>query len=186
MARRAVAGADAQGDRGRGTRLVRRPRCLNPCQATRRSRHRGRPPGLPAARGGAASSRLDGARCVRELVDVHDPPAERIVLVMAQLTPHASAARAAAFPPAEAKRLADKPELPFTPQHGSRPNMAGLELGIRERQCPRRRRPDRAAMERGVAAWAARRNAAARRIDGQFTAADARTQLRRLYPAIEP
>ena len=55
-----------------------------------------------------------------------------------------------------------------------------------QRQCLRRRPPDRATAEREVAAWAACRNAAASRVDWQFTTTDARTKLRRLYPAIEP
>jgi hypothetical protein len=131
-------------------------------------------------------TRLDWARCVKDLVDVHYPAAERLVLVMDQLNTHTPASLYAAFPPAEAKRLADKLEIHFPPKHGSWLNMAEIELGILERQCLRRRLPDRAAVEREAAAWAARRNAAARRIDWQFTTADTRTKLRRLYPANEP
>ncbi len=64
-------------------------------------------------------------------------------------------------------------------------NMAELELSVRERQCLRQRRPDRDAMERQITAGADRRNAQTRRIDWQFTTADARTKPRRLYPAFD-
>ena len=130
-------------------------------------------------------TRLDFARCVRDLVDVHYPAAERIVLVMDQLNPHSPASLYAAFPPAEAKRLADKLEIHHTPKHGSWLNMAEIELAVLERQCLRRRIGGRAELERETAAWATRRNAAVATIDWQFTTADARTKLRRLYPALE-
>jgi hypothetical protein len=130
-------------------------------------------------------TRLDFARCVQELVDVHYPTAGKIVLVLDQLSTHTPASLYAAFPPAEAKRLADRLEFHHTPKHGSWLNMAEIELSVLERQCLRRRIEDRAALEREAAAWTARRNAAVATIDWQFTTADARTKLRRLYPAIE-
>jgi hypothetical protein len=130
-------------------------------------------------------TRLDFARCIQELVDVHYPTAEQVVLVLDQLNTHSPASLYAAFPPAEAKRLAAKLELPYTPKHGSWLNMAELELSALERQCLKRRLGDRAAVEREVAAWAAARNAAATTVDWQFTTGDARTTLKRLYPACE-
>ncbi len=130
-------------------------------------------------------TRLDFAACVKELVDVHYPAAERIVLVMDQLNTHSPASLYAAFPPAEAKRLADRLEIHHTPKHGSWLNMAELELSVLQRQCLRQRLPDRDAMAREVAAWARRRNDHTKRIDWQFTTADARTRLRRLYPAFD-
>jgi hypothetical protein len=130
-------------------------------------------------------TRLDFARCIKALVDLHYPDAERIVLVLDQLNTHSPASLYAAFPPAEAKRLADKLEIHHTPKHGSWLNMAELELSVLQRQCIARRLADRAAMEAAVTAWADRRNAATATIDWQFTTADARTKLRRLYPAFE-
>ena len=129
---------------------------------------------------------LDWVRCVKHLADVRYPEAERILLVMDQLNTHSPASLYAAFPPAEAKRLADRIEIRHTPKHGSWLNIAEVELAILERQCLRRRIPDRDALAAEVAAWAEHRNAAASRVDWQFTTADARTKLRRLYPAIEP
>jgi len=130
-------------------------------------------------------TRLAFAACIKELVDVHYPQAERIVLVLDQLNTHSPASLSAAFPPAEAKRLTDKLEIHYTPKHGSWLNMAELELSVLQRQCLRQRLPDRAAMEHEVTAWAMRRSAATKRIDWQFTTADARIKLRRLYPAFE-
>ena len=130
-------------------------------------------------------TRLDFARCVQALVDVHYPQADRIVLVLDQLNTHSPASLYAAFPPAEAKRLADKLEIHHTPKHGSWLNIAELELAVLQRQCLDRRLPDRAALAREVAAWAARRNAVGAAVDWQFTTADARTKLRRLYPTLQ-
>ncbi len=76
-------------------------------------------------------TRVDWAQCIRELVDVHDPDAARIVLVMDNLNTHTPAAWYTAFPPAEAKRLADKLEIHDTPKHGSWLNMAEIELSVR-------------------------------------------------------
>ncbi len=130
-------------------------------------------------------TRLDFAACLKHLVDVRYPEAARIVLVADQLNTHSPASLYATFPAAEAKRLAARIELHHTPKHGSWLNVAELELAVLQRQCLRRRLPNRAAAEREVAAWAARRNAAVARVDWHFTTADARTKLKRLYPTYE-
>jgi hypothetical protein len=134
---------------------------------------------------GARRTRLEFAACVKELVDVHYPEAARITLVMDQLNIHAIASLYAAFPPAEARRLAAKLEIHHTPKHGSWLNMAELELSVLARQCLRQRLPDEAAMRAAVTAWAERRNASIQTIDWQFTTDDARIRLRRLYPAFD-
>lgn len=134
---------------------------------------------------GERRTRLEFARCIKELVDVHYPDAERIVLVMDQLNIHSTASLYAAFPPEEARRLAAKLEIHHTPKHGSWLNMAELELSVLARQCLRQRLPDEAAMREAVTAWAERRNASIHTIDWQFTTDDARTRLRRLYPAFD-
>ena len=128
-------------------------------------------------------TRVDFARCIREVVDVHYPDAERIVLVMDQLNTHSPASLYEAFPPTEAKRLADKLEIHYTPKHGSWLNMAEIELSVLQRQCLDRRLGDRATLEQEVAAWVAARNTAVATIDWQFTTEDARIKLKRLYPS---
>lgn len=130
-------------------------------------------------------TRVDWAHCVRDLVDVHYPKADRIVLVMDQLNTHTPASLYTAFPPAEAKRIADRLEIHYTPKHGSWLNMAEIELSILQRQCLGQRFVDRAALEQAVQAWVATRNTTMSRIDWQFTATDARITLRRLYPAYD-
>jgi transposase len=130
-------------------------------------------------------TRLDWAHCIKELVDVHYPDAERIVLVLDNLNTHTPGSLYEAFPPAEAKRLADKLEIHYTPKHGSWLNIAEIELSVLSRQCLDRRIPDRAALEREVAAWQAERNGLGGRVDWRFTTEDARIKLKRLYPSID-
>lgn len=129
-------------------------------------------------------TRLDWAACVKDLLDAHYPTAERVVLVMDNLNIHSPASLYEAFPPAEARRLADRLEIHHTPKHGSWLNMAEIELGILQRQCLDRRLGDQATLAHEVAAWAAARNTATRRIDWRFTTDDARIALKRLYPRL--
>jgi hypothetical protein len=129
-------------------------------------------------------TRIDFAHCIQEVVDVHYPEASSIVLVLDQLNTHTPASLYEAFPAVEAKRLADKLEIHYTPAHGSWLNMAEIELSVLQRQCLDRRLGNRVTMAREVAAWVAARNAAATTIDWQFTTADARIKLKRLYPVI--
>lgn len=128
-------------------------------------------------------TRIDFAHCIQELVDVHYPAATSIVLVLDQLNTHSPASLYEAFSPAEAKRLADKLEIHYTPTHGSWLNTAEIELSVLQRQCLDRRLGNRETMQREVAAWVAARNAATTGIDWRFTTADARIKLKRLYPA---
>jgi hypothetical protein len=127
-------------------------------------------------------TKLDWAHCVKELVDVHYPQAERIVVVMDNLNTHTPAALYEAFVPAEARRIARKLEIHYTPNHGSWLNMAEIELSVLARQCLDRRIPDRESLAEEASAWEAERNAAQSCIDWRFTAADARIKLKRLYP----
>ena len=130
-------------------------------------------------------TRIDWAHCVKDLVDVHYPSAEQIVLVMDQLNTHSPASLYEAFPPAEAKRLTDRLEIHYTPKHGSWLNMAEIELSVLQRQCLDRRLRDRATIQREVAAWVGARNGVATTIDWRFTTQDARIKLKRLYPVIQ-
>ena len=112
------------------------------------------------------------------------PDAERIVLVMDNLNTHTPGALYEAFPPAEAKRLADKLEIHYTPKHGSWLNIAEIELSVLSRQCLIAACPTPRPW-REVAAWEEQRNAAARPVDWRFTTADARIKLKRLYPSLQ-
>jgi hypothetical protein len=132
----------------------------------------------------ARRTRIDWAHVIRELIEVHYPEAERIVLVQDNLNTHTPGSLYEAFPPAEARRLAEKLELHYTPTHGSWLNIAEIELSVLARQCLARRIPDRATLEREVAAWEAGRNAAGGRVDWQFRTEDARVKLKHLYPSL--
>jgi DDE superfamily endonuclease len=127
----------------------------------------------------------DFAHIIRRLVDEWYPTAEKVVLVLDNLSTHTPAALYEAFAPAEARRLVEKLEWHYTPRHGSWLNVAEMELSVLARQCLDRRIPDIEALRREVAAWVAQRNAAVVRVDWQFTTADARVKLKRLYPSIE-
>lgn len=129
-------------------------------------------------------TRVDWAEQIKELVDERYPEAERIVLVMDNLNTHSPASLYEAFPPMEAKRLADKLEIHYTPKHGSWLNMAEIELSVLSRQCLDRRVPDFEALETQVEAWQRRRNNEGCKIDWRFTTEDARIKLKRLYPSL--
>jgi len=127
---------------------------------------------------------VDWAHVVKEVIDELYPDAERIVLVMDQLNTHTPASLYEAFPPAEAKRLADKLEVHYTPKHGSWLDMAEIELSVLARQCLDDRFADQPTLSAAVAAWETERNASHTAIDWRFTTADARIKLKHLYPAL--
>ena len=129
-------------------------------------------------------TKLDWAHCVKELVDLHYPEAEKIVLVLDNLNTHTPAALYEAFVPAEARRIARKLEIHYTPKHGSWLNMAEIELSVLARQCLDQRIPDQETLAEEVSAWEAERNVAESSIDWRFTSADARIKLKHLYPEI--
>ena len=93
---------------------------------------------------------------------------------------------AAAFPPEEARRLAERLEIHHTPKHGSWLNMAEIEPSVLARQCLGERMDNQEHLAKEVAAWEQARNAAACMVDWRFTTADARLKLKRLYPVILP
>lgn len=134
----------------------------------------------------AQRTRGDWAHGVKDLVAVHFPDAEALVLVMDQLNTPSPASLYEAFPPAEAKRLADKLERHYTPKPGSWLDIAEIESSSLQRQGLDRRLPDRATVEQAVAAWVADRHAAGHRIDWRFPTDDARSKLKHLYPTCHP
>jgi DDE superfamily endonuclease len=128
-------------------------------------------------------TRRDWAGFLCEVAD-HSPEAERIVVVLDNLNTHGPASFYEAFPPAMAHALARRFEFHHTPAHGSWLNVAELELSALDRQCLDRRLPNRQALAAEVAAWTTARNATPVTIAWQFTTADARIKLKRLYPAL--
>ena len=104
---------------------------------------------------------------------------------MDQLNTHSPTSLYEALPPEEAKRLADRLEIHYTPKHGSWLNMAEIKLSALARPCLSRRIARPETLERHIQHWEVSRNAAATTVQWQFTTADARIKLRSLYPSVE-
>jgi transposase len=127
-------------------------------------------------------TKMDFARQMKELVDVHYPDAEKITVVMDNLNTHRMSCLYEAFAPDEARRLIEKIEIVHTPKHGSWLNMAECELSVLEKQALGERVESEAVLRERIAVWNADRNNRSKGIDWQFKTSDARIKLRRLYP----
>jgi hypothetical protein len=127
---------------------------------------------------------IDYAHVLQQLSDVHFPKAESIILVQDNLNTHTPASLYRAFPPAQARRIADRFEWHYTPKHGSWLNMAEAELSVLARQCLDRRIPDIATLDEQVSAWLQQRNKHHAKADWRFTTEDARIRLKNLYPVL--
>ena len=130
-------------------------------------------------------TKVDWAQVVKQLVDEDYPDKDRIALVMDNLNTHHPSSLYEAFEPAEARRIAERLEIHYTPKHGSWLDMAEIEIGVMSRQCLDRRIPDQRTLRREAAAWQDRRNQEAIKVDWRFTTADARIKLKSLYPSIQ-
>jgi transposase len=124
----------------------------------------------------------DYAHCMRELVDVHCPDAERIRVVQDNLSTHSAGALYQAFPPAEARRILRRLEFHYTPKHASWLNMVEIEIGVLRGQCLDRRIDSKEQLEAEIAAWERQRNASGARIKWMFTTDKARAKMGRAYP----
>ena len=124
----------------------------------------------------------DFAQCMRELVEVDYPRAERIRVVMDNLSTHTPGALYEAFPAAQAHRLLQRLEFHYTPKHASWLNMVEIEIGVLKGQCLDRRIADRERLEQEIAAWEGQRNAASARTIWMFTTEKARAKMGRAYP----
>ena len=128
-------------------------------------------------------TKVDWATAVKQLVDDHFPRASKITLVMDNLNTHNPSSLYEAFPPKEAKRIADRLDIHYTPKHGSWLNMAEIELSVLARQCLAGRIPDQATLRRETAAWEQDRNGKGKTVDWRFTTDAARIKLTKLYPS---
>jgi uncharacterized small protein (DUF1192 family) len=128
---------------------------------------------------------VDYAHVLKELSETHFPGSAKIVLVQDNLNTHKPASLYEAFPPAEARRLVERFEWHYTPKHGSWLDMAESELGVLSSQCLDRRIPDQHVLKQEIEAWEAVRNRKHAKADWQFTTANARVKLKRLYPHYE-
>jgi transposase len=129
---------------------------------------------------------VDFAACMRELAEVDFPDAERIRVVLDNLSTHAPGSLYEAFPAPEAQRVLRRLEFHFTPKHASWLNMAEIEIGVLRSQCLDRRIGERDQLEREIAAWEQARNAAGARVQWLFTTEKARAKMGRAYPVPAP
>ena len=125
---------------------------------------------------------VDWAQEIKTLVDVDYKDCPKIVLVCDNLNTHRIASLYATFPPEEALRIAKRLEIHYTPKHGSWLNIAEIELSALTKQCINRRIPDIDTLKTETTAWYRERNRNQKGVDWQFTTADARIKLKRLYP----
>ena len=127
---------------------------------------------------------VDFAHILQRTSDVLYPQAEKIVLVTDNLNTHTTASLYKAFPPEEARRLAERFEWHYTPKHGSWLDMAEIELSVLSRQALAKPKPDAETFTCAVRSWTFARNSECRKIQWQFTTPDARIRLAKLYPYI--
>ena len=128
---------------------------------------------------------VDFAEVIRWLVEEVHEEAEKVVLVMDNLNTHKVASLYEAFPPERARKIAEKLEIHHTPKHGSWLNMAEIELSVLARQCLDRRIESAPILRHEVAAWEEDRNERGVEVKWQFSTADARIKLHRLYPSTQ-
>jgi hypothetical protein len=127
-------------------------------------------------------TRKDWAIFVKGRLDERYPQATKVRLVMDNLNTHSAASLYETFAPEEARRLARRLEIHYTPKQGSWLNVAEIELSALNSQCLDRRIPDIDLMRKEVAAWELDRNNRAATIDWRFTTENARIKLKRIYP----
>jgi transposase len=124
----------------------------------------------------------DFADCMRDLADIHYPDAERIRVVMDNLSTHTAGALYEAFPAPEAHRVLQRLEFHYTPKHASWLNMVEIEIGVLRGQCLDRRIGERDVLISEIDAWQRQRNASGARVKWKFTTQKARNKLARAYP----
>ena len=130
-------------------------------------------------------TKVDWAHVIKKLVDEDYPDRDRIVLVMDNLNTHKLSSLYEAFEPAEARLIAERLEIHYTPKHGSWLNMAEIEIGVLARQCLDRRIANQDILRGEVNAWQNQRNRDVIRVDWRFTTENARIKLKSLYPSIQ-
>lgn len=126
----------------------------------------------------------DFAACMRDLVDRHYPQAERIRVVMDNLSTHTAASLYDTFDPEEARRVLRRLEFHYTPKHASWLNMVEIEIGVMVSQCLDRRIPSKEKLVAEIKAWERRRNRERAKIKWMFTVDKAREKLGKAYPVL--
>jgi transposase len=129
-------------------------------------------------------TKKDWALQIKQMLDERYPDAIKVRLVMDNLNTHNIGSLYETFEPMEARRLAERLDIHYTPKHGSWLNMAEIELSVLKGQCLNSRIPDMVTMQAHVAAWEKDRNSSVKKINWQFTTSNARIKLKQLYPKV--
>ena len=120
----------------------------------------------------------DFALCMRELSDARFPEAEKIRVVLDNLSTHSAGALYQTFPPPAARRILRRLELHCSPRLASWLNRVEIEIGVLRSQCLDRRIDNRDLLVSEIAHWERQRNQDGDRIKWMFT-----TDKARAYPA---
>lgn len=130
-------------------------------------------------------TKKEWAECMKMIVDELYPDAKKITIVMDNLNTHTPASLYGRYPPSEARRIAEKLDIQYTPKHGSWLNMAEIEFSAMSRQCLDRRIGSMEEMVQEIHAWEKARNKAEVKCNWRFRTEDARVKLKKLYPQYE-
>ena len=130
-------------------------------------------------------TRRDWADEIKHLVDVDFPQARRVTLVCDNLNTHHIASLYEAFEPEEARRIARKLRIIYTPRNGSWLNVAEIELSVLSRDCLDQRIASASALDAELGVWETHRNRDASKVTWQFTTSDARVKLKKLYSTLQ-
>lgn len=129
-------------------------------------------------------TKVDWALFIKGMLDERYAQAKKVVLVLDNLNTHNISSLYEAFPPSEARRLVQRLEIHYTPKHGSWLNVAEIELSVLKGQCLQERVADLKTMQEEIVTWESNRNNKQAKVNWQFTTADARIKLKRLYPIV--
>ena len=129
-------------------------------------------------------TKIDWAQFIKGMLDERYQQAIKVVLVLDNLNTHSISSLYEAFPPSEARRLAQRLEIHYTPKHGSWLNVAEIELSVLKGQCLQERVANLKTMQKEIVAWESNRNNKQAKVNWHFTTANARIKLKRLYPIV--
>lgn len=129
-------------------------------------------------------TKKDWAHCMKKIVDELYPNAKKITIVMDNLNTHSPASLYGTFGPEEARRIAEKMDIQYTPKHGSWLNMAEIEFSALSKQCLNRRIGSKEELKKEIKAWEESRNETRAKCTWRFRTEDARVKLNKLYPVI--
>jgi hypothetical protein len=127
-------------------------------------------------------TKLDWAHEIKELLTVYYSDKPKVCLVMDNLNTHNPSSLYEAFEPNEARALARRIDIHYTPKHGSWLNIAEIELSVLSSQCINRRIDSLVELNAEMSIWERERNQNQKSVDWQFTTDDARIKLKRPYP----